>query len=206
MMNEDYKSDDRETFEAAREKILSDLPAALKDKFGEIGFFLVEHEDDSEDDEAPKAADLPNYYQPVLIVNPFEVPPKPVRDIYWMEIFKKGKRSKAKMATLDYLVYVYGSDDAGDCYNFVSHEDFITLEDAKAQNIDVVPAELEGKDAKDLSEVEIKLLAGHKEMKADLAKDPKDRNPQSKFPFLERYEERDQEEAGSGPPAKKVKR
>jgi hypothetical protein len=213
MINDDHKSDDKETFEAGREKILSDLPEALKDQFGAIGFFLVEDDDDDDDDDdennntdGQDSPPRPAYYQPVLIVNPFEVAPKPVRDIYWMEIFNKAKRSKAKMATLDYLVYVYGSDDPDDCYNFVSHDDFISLTDAQEHQLHVAPPELEGRAPKDLSEVEVKLLAGLKEMQEDLAKEPRDRKPQSKFPFLERYQEREQKEAGRGPPTKKQKR
>ena len=206
MMNDDHKSDDKETFEEGRDKILSDLPDALKDQFGAIGFFMVDDDDDdSAENNAEESRDRPTYYQPVLIVNPFEVAPKPVRDIYWMDIFNKAKRSKGKMASLDYLVYVYGSDDPDDCYNFVSQEDFISLESAREHNIDVPPAELAGKAVEDLTEVEVKLLAGHKEMQEDLAKERLDRKPHSKFPFLERYEEREKNEA-AGPPSKKSKR
>jgi hypothetical protein len=68
------------------------LPQELKDKFGAIGFFLVENDDDDDDDEEEgkeKAVSTPEqqkvYYQPALIVSPYEVPPKPIRDIYWMD-------------------------------------------------------------------------------------------------------------------------
>jgi len=212
-MNDDHKSDDKETFEAGRDKILSDLPDAVKDQFGAIGFFLVEEENDDDDDEDGGDEDnkkteegaAATYYQPVLIVNPFEVAPKPVRDIYWMELFNKAKRSKGKLATLDYLVYVYGSEDADDCYNFVPQDEFISLEAARESSIDVPPPDLTAKAIGDLTDIEQKLLAGHKEMKDDIAKDAQDRKPHRKFPFLERYEERERKEA-AGPPSKKQKK
>jgi hypothetical protein len=213
-MSDDDSDDDAKTkFEAERDKILSDLPQALKDKFGEIGFFVVEDggddDDDDDDDDGKKAASTPQqpkeYYQPGLIISPYEVPPKPVRDIYWFSLYTKAKRSKAKLAALDYLVYVYGSDDPDDCYNFVSQEEMLLLKDAQEQGYDKLPAELEErqKSGGKLSEVELTLVRGFEEMKADLDKDPKDRKPHSKFAFLERHEQ--EASAGDGPPIKKQK-
>eukprot|EP00539_Tryblionella_compressa_P012883 CAMPEP_0178824176 /NCGR_PEP_ID=MMETSP0746-20121128/5538_1 /TAXON_ID=913974 /ORGANISM="Nitzschia punctata, Strain CCMP561" /LENGTH=79 /DNA_ID=CAMNT_0020485835 /DNA_START=112 /DNA_END=348 /DNA_ORIENTATION=- len=75
--DEEENNDGKARFEAERDKVLSEIPQALKDKFGTIGFCTVEDDDD----------ETKVYYQPVLIVNPFEVPPKPVRDIYWMDMF-----------------------------------------------------------------------------------------------------------------------
>jgi hypothetical protein len=211
-MGKDYDDDDddddeKSKFEAERDKVLSELPQALKDKFGTIGFCLVENDDDEEEDEdgdgEEKKEPPHTYYQPVLIVSPYEVPPKPVRDIYWMDAFTKAKRSKAKLVALDYLVYVYGSDDPDDCYNFVSQDEFVSLEDARAQGLDQLPEQLQErvKAEEALSEVESKLVRGFEEMREDLAKEPQDRKPQGKFAFSERHEEQQKKE----PPTKKQK-
>ena len=100
------------------------------------------------------------------------------------------------------MVYVYGADDADDCYNFVSHEEFVEYEKAKEQGLDVLPEELQQRvDQKEkLTEVEQKLVRGLEEVKADVDKDPKDRKPHSKYPFLERHEE-----SKEGPAKKKQK-
>jgi hypothetical protein len=123
--------------------------------------------------------------------------------------FTKAKRSKAKLAALDYLVYVYGADDADDCYNFVSHDEFVSLEEAQEQGLDQLPEELKERIEKKktdpsvkLSEVEEKLIRGLEEMKADVDKDPKDRKPHSKYAFVERHEE---SKDAKGPPQKKQK-
>ncbi|KAG7340950.1 hypothetical protein IV203_030564 [Nitzschia inconspicua] len=184
-MSDDDSDDDngKAKFEAERDKILSDLPQNLKDKFGEIGFVLVEDDGDDEDDDEDKKVtpqQPKEYYQPALIVNPYEVPPKPVRDIYWFQLYQKAKRSKAKLAAMDYLVYIYGSDDADDCYNFVSQEEFLSLKDAQEQGLDKLPAELEEKkqSAGKLSDVEATLVRGFEEMQHDINKEPTDRKPQ----------------------------
>lgn len=213
----DDEDDAQTKFEAEREKILSDLPPTIKGKFGEIGFFLVENDedDDDEDDDGKKASSTAEqakaYYQPCLVVNPYEVPPKPVRDIYWMDMYTKAKRSKAKLAAMDYLVYVYGADDPDDCYNFVSQEEFVTLEDGQEQGLDQVPQNLQeisteleaGSGTAKLTEVEQKLIRGLEEMKTDIGKDPKDRKPHAKFSFVERHEQANTQ--SSGPPSKKQK-
>jgi hypothetical protein len=202
--------DDKTNFEAERDKVLSELPQKLKDKFGTIGFCLVENDDDDDDAEAAAAAaetkkNRPSvYYQPVLIVNPYDVPPKPVRDIYWMDAFTKAKRSKAKLAELDYLVYVYGSDDPDDCYNFVSHDEFVTLEDAQEQGLDQLPEYLQERvqaasTTSTMTEVETKLIRGLEEMREDISKSPQDRKPHGKYSFVERHEEKKE------PPSKKQK-
>jgi hypothetical protein len=206
--DDDDDDDGKSKFEAERDKVLSELPQKLKDKFGTIGFCLVENDDDDDDNEAAgEKKDPPSvYYQPVLIVNPYDVPPKPVRDIYWMDAFTKAKRSKAKLAELDYLVYVYGSDDPDDCYNFVSQDEFITLEDAQAQGLDQLPEHLQehikaaSSTTTTMTEVETKLVRGFQEMREDISKSPQDRKPQGKYSFVERHEEKKE------PPMKKQKK
>eukprot|EP00536_Pseudo-nitzschia_multiseries_P002682 jgi/Psemu1/283891/fgenesh1_pg.36_\ len=147
--------------------------------------------------------------KPVLIVSPYDVPPKPVRDIYWMDAFTKAKRSKAKLKKLDYLVYVYGSDDPDDCYNFLSHEEFVSLEEGKASGFDEIPPAVASKSEAERTSSESKLVRALEEMKADLAKSPEDRRKHGS-PFLEVHEKlqaqaMEKEEAQKGPPAKKLK-
>jgi hypothetical protein len=225
--NDGDDDDDAQTsFEAERDGILNSLPPSVKDKFGTIGFFLIEDDGDDDDDDSDDADDKKvknnastppqpkTYYQPALIVSPYDVPPKPVRDIYWHDAYMKAKRSKAKLAALDYLVYLYGSDDADDCYNFVAQDEFITLEEAQQQGLDKLPPELEERllrQQKDgssgklklLSDMETILVRGLEEMKADIDKEPKDRKPNRKFPFAERHETA--AASSDGPPPKKQK-
>lgn len=193
-------------FEVERDDILKTLPDELKDVFGAIGFCQGEDEDEEEGGAAGK----PAAFIPCLIVSPFDVPPKPVRDIYWMNLYTKAKRSKAKLKKLDYLVYVYGSDDPDDCYNFVAHEDFVALEDGRSRGYDALPKSVSSKSESDRTETEAKLVRGLEEMKADLEKQPCDRKRGG--PFLERWETLSQEESGlkedkdeAPPPAKKQK-
>ncbi len=189
-------------FEKEKNDILKALPDELKDAFGTIGFCPGDEDDEEE------TSSTPPYMQPILIVSPFDVPPKPVRDIYWIDAFSKAKRSKAKLKKLAYLVYIYGSDDPDDCYNFVSHEDFIPLEEAQSKGLDVLPKAIAEKAESDRTESETKLARGLEEMKADLPKAKGDRKHGPAF--LEIHEkllakEEEKKEQSSPPPAKKQK-
>eukprot|EP00534_Pseudo-nitzschia_fraudulenta_P002039 CAMPEP_0201121332 /NCGR_PEP_ID=MMETSP0850-20130426/5230_1 /ASSEMBLY_ACC=CAM_ASM_000622 /TAXON_ID=183588 /ORGANISM="Pseudo-nitzschia fraudulenta, Strain WWA7" /LENGTH=206 /DNA_ID=CAMNT_0047387743 /DNA_START=151 /DNA_END=771 /DNA_ORIENTATION=+ len=197
-------------FEKERSDVLKALPDELKDTFGTIGFCPGEEDDDDDDNNNNEAntnaSPQAPYMQPVLIVSPYDVPPKPVRDIYWMDAFTKAKRSKAKLKKLDYLVYVYGSDDPDDCYNFVSHDEFVSLEEGKTNGFDIVPPALASKKESERTESESKLVRAIEEMKADLTKKPGDRKHGE--PFLEGYEKLKAKEEGvvsSPPPSKKQK-
>jgi len=197
--HDDDIDDAKEKFEKERDETLKALPDELKDLFGTIGFCLGEEDDEDSDDEAgttdnskPKAPFVP-YYQPVLIVSPYDVPPKPVRDIYWMDAFTKAKRSKAKLKKLDYLAYVYGSDNPNDCYNFVNQSEFVTYEEGQKQGYD---------SENQLQLPSSRLIRGLKEMKLDLPKESSDRRKDHvDEPFLERYEE----SSNGQPPSKKQK-
>jgi hypothetical protein len=198
----------KKEFEAEKAKTMQEIPEEQRGMFGTIGFCRVEEEEDDDDDdedgnqEASGGNDPPTVlYEPVLIVSPFDVPPKPIRDIYWIERFSKAKRSKKKLALMDYLVYLYGSDDPDDCYNFCKQEDFISCDEAKKQGWDQPSAALQAKiDAGDkLSEAEERLIRGLKEMEEDALKDPQDRKHGA--PFLEKYEQ----VAAKGPAKKKQK-
>mmetsp|Transcript_13931 Transcript_13931/g.29332 ORF Transcript_13931/g.29332 Transcript_13931/m.29332 type:complete len:231 (-) Transcript_13931:88-780(-) len=201
-------------FEKEKLEVLKALPDEIKDLFGTIGFCLGEEDDDETDDEkgnSNKAAETgqhpPPFMQPILIVSPYDVRPKPVRDIYWMDAFTKAKRSKAKLKKLDYLVYVYGSDDPDDCYNFVAHEDFVTFEQGRASGFDVLPPTVAAKSESLRTSSENKLVRGIEEMKIDLVKTPEDRRKHGS-PFLEAHEKlqaKEKEEAKGQPPAKKQK-
>lgn len=191
-------------FEKERNDVLKALPDELKEAFGTIGFCPGDEDDDEED---ANASSTPPY-MPILIVSPFDVAPKPIRDIYWIDAFSKAKRSKAKLKKLAFLVYNYGSDDPDDCYNFVSHEDFIPLEEAQSKGLDVLPKTIAEKAESERTDTETKLARGLEEMKADLqkAKEDRKRGP----PFLEGYEkllakEDEKKEQSSPPPAKKQK-
>jgi len=204
-------------FEKEREDVLKALPDELKDVFGTIGFSPGEEDDDDNEGgvSTPPSATTTPYMQPVLIVSPYDVPPKPVRDIYWMDAFSKAKRSKAKLKKLDYLVYVYGSDDPDDCYNFLTHDDFVPLEQAQKNGLDVLPKAVADKPESERTESETKLVRALEEMRADITKAPGDRKHGS--PFLERHEKLQVKEAEAEtkknglpsssppPPAKKQK-
>ncbi len=185
-------------FEKERNDVLKALPDELKDSFGTIGFCPGE-----EDDEENSNPQSKPYMQPVLIVSPFDVPPKPIRDIYWMQAFSKAKRTKGKLKTLDYLVYVYGSDNPDDCYHFVTHEDFVPLEKAKENGFDVLPKAVADKPESERTESETKLVRALDEMRADVPKAKGDRKHGS--PFLENYEKLLAKGTESQPPSKKQK-
>mmetsp|Transcript_115543 Transcript_115543/g.172640 ORF Transcript_115543/g.172640 Transcript_115543/m.172640 type:complete len:207 (-) Transcript_115543:310-930(-) len=200
----------KKCFEAEKEKTMQEIPEKQRNMFGAIGFCRVEEEDDDDDDDDEDEEEQGEsgandstaiLFEPVLIVSPFDVPPKPIRDIYWMERFSKAKRSKKKLAEMDYLVYLYGSDDPDDCYNFCKQEDFITFDEAKKQGWDQLSTALQAKvDAgAKLSETEERLIRGLKEMEEDALKDPQDRKHGA--PFLEKY----QQAAAAGPAKKKRK-
>ncbi|VEU40763.1 unnamed protein product [Pseudo-nitzschia multistriata] len=197
-------------FEKEKSDVLKALPDEIKDVFGTIGFCPGEDDDDEEDsgekNEATARSDPAEpYMQPVLIVSPYDVPPKPIRDIYWMDAFTKAKRSKAKLKKLDYLVYVYGSDDPDDCYNFVSHEDFVTLEEGRASGFDVLPPAVAAKSEEERTASEKKLVRAVEALNNDLAKTPEERRKHGAS-FLEGYEKiKAKEDAKDQPPAKKQK-
>ena len=196
-------------FEEERDEILKSLPEEVKGMFGTIGFCPGEEEDDlcdgDEGDAKKPSADKIPYFQPVLIVSPWDVPPKPVRDIYWMDAYTKAKRSKAKLKQLDYLVYVYGSDDPDDCYNFVKQTDFISLEDATTKGYTILPKFIEQKSDSERTEYEVRLIRGLEEMNIDSNKQPVDRKWGN--PFLERHEKMVTTSSTSdGPPTKKQKK
>ena len=174
-------------FEKERNDVLKALPDELKDVFGTIGFSPGDEEDDDDDEQqGATTPPPPPYMQPVLIVSPYDVPPKPVRDIYWMDAFSKAKRSKAKLKKLDYLVYVYGSDDPDDCYSFVPHDDFVPFDQARRRGMDVLPKSVADKPESERTGPETKLARALEEMRADLSKAPGDRKHGS--PFLEGYQ------------------
>jgi len=205
-------------FEQERDEILKSLPDEVKGMFGTIGFCPGEEEDDlcdddddgdgGEEDSKKKSTTSEPYFQPVLIVSPWDVPPKPVRDIYWMDAYTKAKRSKAKLKQLDYLVYVYGSDDPDDCYNFVKQTDFISLVDAQKKGYNKLPKFIATKTELERTEYETRLIRGLDEMKTDIPKESVDRKWGN--PFLERHEKitssSNSSSSSDGPPSKKQKK
>jgi len=203
-MGDVVDNEEKEKFEKEREETLKALPEELKQLFGTIGFCPADEDDDDSDDseddnedggggEKKLSVQVPfvPYHQPVLIVSPYDVPPKPVRDIYWMDAFTKAKRSKAKLKKLDYLVYVYGSTNPNDCYHFVPQTEFVTYEEGLQRGY--CNEQQQNK----------RLGRGLKEMKVDLPKESEDRRKDhvGEETFLERYEENEDD----GPPSKKQK-
>jgi hypothetical protein len=162
-------------FEAERKQILADLPESITSMFGTIGFVAAEFDE--------------NDIVPVLIMSPYDVPPKPVRDVYWFDQYSKAKRSKA-LHKLAYLVYHYGADDPDDCYSFIEQEDFITYEDGVRLGYDQLSAELEQKvkDGVELTEEESLRVRGLNELKEDVVKDPSLRK-RGNAGFKERHEQ-----------------
>mmetsp|Transcript_9331 Transcript_9331/g.12376 ORF Transcript_9331/g.12376 Transcript_9331/m.12376 type:complete len:183 (-) Transcript_9331:282-830(-) len=173
-------------FEKERESILKELPESVTKMFGAIGFALPEDED---------VAGM----IPVLVVSPYDVPPKPVRDVYWWGLFGQSKKDKA-IDKLAYLVYHYGHDDPDDSYSFVEQDEFLPYETGKERGYHILSEALAAKveAGAELAELEQITVRGLKEMREDLEKDPLDRK--RGVPFQERHEK-----LISNPPAKKIK-
>jgi hypothetical protein len=122
-------------------------------------------------------------------MSPYDVPPKPVRDVYWYDQYSKAKRTKT-LEELPYLVYHYGADDPDDCYSFIDHSDFISYEDGVRMGYNLLSAELEQKvnDAVELTEEEALRVRGLNELNEDVVKDPSSRK-RGNAGFKERHEQ-----------------
>jgi len=202
----------KEKFEKERGETLTSLPEEITKWFGVIGFSPGEDDDDDgdddddDDDDPTKKKAAVKFYQPILLVSPYDVPPKPVRDIYWMDTYTKAKRSKAKLKKLDYLAYVYGSDDPDDCYNFVPQHEFVSLEEGIQRGYDRVPS---ASSSSLLStDTQQRLRRGLQELHDDADKTPNERRIKhtTDHPFLERHakkKKKKEEGASSSPPTKK---
>ena len=198
----------RRAFEKERDQILNDLPPTVKDMFGAIGFAPQDEDDDDDDAEdndnnnAAKAAQAQPAFRPVLVVNPYNVPPKPVRDVYWFDLYSQAKRKK-KLTRLAYLVYHYGADDPDDCYSFVEHDEFIPYEAGHAKGYDVVPPQLRAKmdQGQPLTEQEQTTVRGLEELHEDVSKPPMARR--RGIAFEERWEKL---VSSAPPPAKRQKK
>jgi hypothetical protein len=184
-------SEEQEEFEKDKQGILKSLPDSIKDMFNVIGFSRVERDEDDEDAApAPPAAGgvVVDDYVPCLILSPFDVPPRPVRDVYWNSLYMTAKKQK-KLPELEYLAYAYGADDPEDCYLFIAHDDFISYEDGCQAGYDQLPSSIQEKvDAGAVltAEEEIR-VRGLREMKEDVLKEPQDR-ARGNHTFQERHE------------------
>ena len=177
-------------FEAERKQILADLPESIKAMFGTIGFAAAEFDE--------------NEIVPVLVMSPYDVPPKPVRDVYWFDQYSKAKRSKS-LDKLAYLVYHYGADDPDDCYSFIEQDEFISYEDGVRLGYDQLSVELDQKvkDGADLTEEEALRVRGLNELHEDVLKDASLRKRGNEG-FKERHEQADK--ASTQPPTKRQKK
>lgn len=193
----------KEQFEQEKEKILGELPDNVKKMFGTIGFCRAEPDDDS-DTEGGKE-DEGDDFVPCLIVSPYEVPPRPVRDVYWFDIFSKNKRSKS-LAKLDYLVFHYGADDPLDCYSFIPQDEFISYDIGLKEGYDKLPESIQRKiDAgEELTENEQTRVRGLEQMKEDAEKPAAERK-RGNWQFKERHEEM-VDNSSRKPPTKRQKR
>jgi FtsZ-binding cell division protein ZapB len=173
--------------------------------FGTIGFAPAdsgEGDDDDDEENVKKENDgAATRMIPVLILSPYDVPPKPVRDVYWFDLFSKSKRSKS-LNKLAYLVYHYGADDPEDCYSFIEQEDFVSYEDGVNQGLNVLDADLEQKvqSGVELTEEEAMRVRGLQELNEDVLKEAADRK-RGNDGFKERHEML----AVKKPPAKRQK-
>ena len=176
-------------FEAERKQILSDLPDSIKSMFGTIGFAAAEFDE--------------NEIVPVLVMSPYDVPPKPVRDVYWFDQYSKAKRSKS-LDKLAYLVYHYGADDPDDCYSFIEQEDFISYEDGVRLGYDQLSAELEQKvkENAELTDEEALRVRGLNELNEDVPKDPSLRKRGNEG-FKERHEQNEKASTSAQQPSAK---
>jgi hypothetical protein len=172
-------------FEKERETILKSLPDNLKSMFNEMGFCKVEVDEDDEENVNINAGDE---YVPCLILSPYSVPPRPVRDVYWFDLYSKCKRTK-KLGEMEYLVYHYGSNDPLDCYSFIPHENFKSYDSGVAEGLDRLPESIQAKlDAgEELTEEEEMRVRGLEEMKEDAAK-PAEERRRGNWEFKERHE------------------
>jgi len=161
---------EKERFEKEREKTLNALPESIKNMFGQIGFAPSEHDDDD--------------FVPVLVVSPYSVPPKPVRDIYWFDFFNRAKRTKS-LDKLAYLVYHYGHDDPDDCYSFIDQNDFVPYQEGKEKGYHNMHLALVGKE--NMTQEEEIQVRGIREMDEDVEKEPADRM-RGVVDFMESYE------------------
>jgi hypothetical protein len=215
--DDDYYDDDGDDddekmeFEKEREKILNDLPASVKSMFGQIGFKVMDDGDDDDSDESddddddtktkknkkkPAAVQYQQHQQqqtfvPVLIVSPYDVPPKPIRDVYWFDMYSRGKRTKT-LSTLPYLIYHYGSmgsKDPTDCYSFLNNNEFIFYNEGVSLGYDTIPIPIRTKMEQNLplTSFEQMLVRGLSEMKEDCQKSPSERK--RGMIFQERHEE-----------------
>jgi hypothetical protein len=174
------------SFEKEREQILESLPDNVKDMFGIMGFCKVDQDDEDEDEENTKPP--VDEYVPCLVLNPYEVPPRPVRDVYWWDCYSIRKRKK-ELKKLEYLVYHYGIDDPMDCYSFVQQDEFVSYDDGIAEGYNKLPAAIQAKvDAGDeLTEEEEQRVRGIKEMEEDALKEKGERK-RGNYQFKERHE------------------
>jgi hypothetical protein len=183
-------------FEDERKQILSELPESIKAMFGTIGFAAAEFDE--------------NEIIPVLVMSPYDVPPKPVRDVYWFDLFSKLKRTKS-LDNLAYLVYHYGADDPDDCYSFIEQDDFISYEDGVKMGYNLLSSELVEKvrDGVELTEEEALKVRGINELNEDVLKEPSMRKRGNEG-FKERHELLDKpiisKKASKQPPAKRQKK
>jgi hypothetical protein len=163
----------KRAFEKEREKILSEIPANVKAMFGQIGFAVSEETEQ---------------FVPILALNPYDVPPKPVRDVYWFDMFSKGKRSK-KLSKMSYLVYWYGSDDPEDCYSFIEQDDFISYETGEKKGYGELSKAVQDKIDGNLpmSDEERGMIRAIEEMKHHLTQEPVERKCRFGV-FKERHE------------------
>ena len=180
---------------------MKSLPDSVKQAFGTMGFCKPEKPEDDSDDEGEKPVHVvDNEFVPCLVMNPYDVPPRPVRDIYWHNLYMD-KKKKKKLDELEYLVYHYGHDDPDDCYSFIAREDFKSYDAGMKEGFGNLPSAIQAKvdTGAELTEEEQQRVRALDEMNEDAKKDPVDRK-RGNYPFKERHEK------VKAPPAKRQKK
>eukprot|EP00339_Tiarina_fusa_P000689 CAMPEP_0117006428 /NCGR_PEP_ID=MMETSP0472-20121206/6659_1 /TAXON_ID=693140 ORGANISM="Tiarina fusus, Strain LIS" /NCGR_SAMPLE_ID=MMETSP0472 /ASSEMBLY_ACC=CAM_ASM_000603 /LENGTH=939 /DNA_ID=CAMNT_0004707889 /DNA_START=241 /DNA_END=3060 /DNA_ORIENTATION=- len=149
-------------FERERDEILRDIPEEVKARFGQIMF-----------------SKWSNSYLPVLVMNPFKVPPGGVRDL-WYSMHDKVK-SAGRLDSMTNLVYWYGAyNDPPSAYSFLAVKKLIPYDVGIKKGYDQTP--------KGKKKVNDQLIRGLEEMKEDLVKEPEDRSGRMGSEFMEVYQ------------------
>ncbi|CAJ1961073.1 unnamed protein product [Cylindrotheca closterium] len=162
----------KEKFEKRKQEVLDSLPGEVKSKFGQQFF--------------AKWAKSP---LPVLVLSPYNVPPGPVRDM-WFDMYEKVKK-QGRLASASNLVYWYGAyDDPANAYSFVIKSKLIPFAIGEKKGLGKVPNAIRKKldEGKKIGGADKMLLQGIEEMEEDKAKEPDDRHGRMNQVFLEDWE------------------
>mmetsp|Transcript_19636 Transcript_19636/g.48279 ORF Transcript_19636/g.48279 Transcript_19636/m.48279 type:complete len:822 (-) Transcript_19636:25-2490(-) len=162
----------KEDFEKTKQEVLDSLPEEVTSKFGQQFF-----------------SKWGKSCLPLLVLSPYNVPPGPVRDM-WFTMYDKVKKQD-RLASASNLVYWYGAyDDPANAYSFVIKTKLIPYATGIKKGHNKLPNPLQKKlDAgKKLGGQEKMLVQGLEEMEEDKDKEPNERHGRMNQAFLEDWE------------------